>query len=475
MWSPQSWQSRPAHQFRYEDAESLESTLATIRRLPPLVTSWEIESLKGLLTRAAAGETLVLQGGDCAERLQDCAPELIAGRLKILLQMSLVLFHATRRPVVRIGRFAGQYGKPRSSPTETRNGRGGSVTLPSYFGDMINREPFEQEARRPDPGLMLEAYFHSTATLNFIRSLVDRGFADLHHPENWDLGMLKAAALPPELRARYRAMCSELLAELGSAERAGSPDSIQSARAEFFTSHEGLNLHFESALTRSVPRREGFYDLSTHLPWIGDRTRSLEGGHVEFFRGIENPVGVKLGPSARADEVVRLCETLNPRRQGGKLVLITRLGASGAAALLPPLVAALQREGWSPQSGASAPAGVLWICDPMHGNTVVAGARKTRHFEAILQELRESWEVHQSLGSRLAGVHVEVTSDDVTECLGGASGVREADLDLRYTSACDPRLNYDQAMEMAFGVHARRADPPEPARARRTPRPHRET
>ncbi|MEX2218879.1 MAG: 3-deoxy-7-phosphoheptulonate synthase class II [Phycisphaerales bacterium] len=464
MWSCQSWKSKPAHQFEYADAGHVERAIARLGHLPPLVTSWEVENLKVLLGAAQRGESFVLQGGDCAERMAECAADPVAGRIKILLQMSLVLFHATRRPVVRIGRFAGQYGKPRSSPTEVRQGPGGPVALPSYFGDLVNREAFDAESRRPDPGLMVEAYFHSAATLNFIRSLVDRGFADLHHPENWDLGMLRKAGLPPELRERYQRLCAELVAELNRADRMGERDTIQSTRAEFFTSHEGLNLHFESAMTTRVPRREGFYDLSTHLPWIGDRSRSLGGGHVEFFRGIENPVGVKLGPSARPDETLRLCEALNPRRLPGKLVLITRMGVSRVGGVLPPLVEALQREGWSARSGGEAGAGgVLWVCDPMHGNTEVVGegsARKTRRFDAILGELGICWDLHSDLGGRLGGVHVEVTDQDVTECLGGASGVREEDLDRRYTSACDPRLNYDQAMELAFMLAERMGGPP---------------
>jgi 3-deoxy-7-phosphoheptulonate synthase len=449
MWSSDSWKSKPAHQFEYADPLQVEQVLARIHRLPPLVTSWEIERLKQFLAAAERGGTFILQGGDCAERMAECASEPIAGRLKILLQMSLVLFHATRRPVIRIGRFAGQYGKPRSNPTETREGPQGPRELPSYFGDAVNREAFDEAARRPDPSLMLDAYFHAAATLNFIRSLVDRGFGDLHHPENWDLGMLRKAGLPPELRARYQKMADELVGELNRADQVGKPDTIGSTRAEFFTSHEGLNLFFESALTRQVPRRQGFYDLSAHMPWIGDRTRSLDGGHVEFFRGIENPVGLKLGPTAQADELIRLCETLNPDRRPGKLVLITRMGAAHVESKLPPLIQALQRAGWSSANG-SPPGAVVWICDPMHGNTVAAGTRKTRRFEAILSELGASWDIHRGLGGRLAGVHVEVTDQDVTECLGGASGVRESDLDLRYTSACDPRLNYDQAMELAF-------------------------
>jgi 3-deoxy-7-phosphoheptulonate synthase len=482
MWHPDSWKTRPAaQQVEYADPAALAAAVAQLRRFPPLVTSWEIERLKLLLAAAQRGETFVLQGGDCAERMVDCAPEPITGRLKILLQMSLVLFHSTRRPIVRIGRFAGQYGKPRSSLVESRPaGDGGGAadfeTLPSYFGDMFNREEFTEAARRPDPQLMVEAYFHSGLTLNFIRSLVDRGFADLHHPENWDLGILRKAGLPPDLRDKYRRMCDDLLAELSRAEATGAPDTIQSRRAEFFTSHEGLNLHFESAQTRRVPRREGFYNLTAHLPWIGDRTRDLDSAHIEFFRGIQNPVGVKLSAQAAPDEVIRLAEALNPERTPGKLMLITRMGVNHIARALPPLIEALQREGWSGKRGAAGSGaaggggGVLWSCDPMHGNTITANGgggggdssggsggggsiaipRKTRRFDDILRELETCWDIHHALGGRLGGIHIELTHDDVTECLGGGSGVTERDLARNYTTACDPRLNYDQAMELAF-------------------------
>jgi 3-deoxy-7-phosphoheptulonate synthase len=457
-WSPQSWQSKPgATCIPYPDPAAESAAVDLLRPLPPLVTSWEIERLKTGLAAAQRGESFLLQGGDCAERLPDCRPDAITGKLKILLQMSLVLFHATRRPVIRAGRFAGQYAKPRSSPTETRLGADGPRTLPSYHGDLVNREEFTETARRPDPSLMVQGYMHAALTLNFIRSLVDRGFADLHHPENWDLGMLRRAGLTPELRDKYRRMCAELVAELNRADATGAPDTIQSTRAEFFTTHEGFNLAYESAQTRRVPRREGFYTLTTHLPWIGDRSRALDGAHVEFFRGIRNPVGVKLGPGIRVEDAVRLCERLNPGREPGKLVLITRLGVEAVERVLGGLVEALAREGWVSQLPAGGAAGpVLWSCDPMHGNTFTAGnggsgmVRKTRRFEDILRELELCWDIHQSLGSRLGGVHVELTHEDVTECLGGAAGITESDLGRNYTSACDPRLNYDQAMELAF-------------------------
>jgi 3-deoxy-7-phosphoheptulonate synthase len=368
--------------------------------------------------------------------------------------MSLVLIHGGKKPVVRVGRFAGQYAKPRSSPTETR----GDVTLPSYFGDLVNRPSFTREARRADPRLMLDAYHHSALTLNFIRSLSAGGFADLHHPEAWDLAFLRHAALDPELRASYERTCRQLGEALGFMEAIGENTVDQLTRVDFFTSHEGLNLHYESAQTRPVPRREGFWNLTAHLPWIGERTRALDGAHVEYFRGIRNPVGVKVGPSADPAEIVALVERLDRVGEPGKIVLITRMGESRVEEKLPKLVEVVRASGRP----------VLWVCDPMHGNTkTTASGLKTRGFEDVLREVERTFEVHDACGTILGGVHFELTGADVTECVGGASGVREEDLERNYASACDPRLNYAQAMEMAFRISRRMA------KARRNSRPPR--
>jgi 3-deoxy-7-phosphoheptulonate synthase len=362
---------------------------------------------------------------------------IIANKLKILLQMSVVLIHAAKKPVVRVGRLAGQYAKPRSKPTEERNG----VTLPSYFGDLVNRPDFTPEARRADPRAMLDAYAHSGLTLNFVRSLSAAGFADLHHPEYWDMAFLSRADLPPELREEYEQTTQKLAEALRFMEALGETSVDQFSRVDFYTSHEGLNLHYEAALTRSVPRREGQYLLSTHMPWIGERTRALDGAHVEFFRGIENVMGVKLGPKVDPQEAVRLFTCLSPTNEPGKIVAITRMGAKEVERALPPLVEAVQRSGRR----------VLWICDPMHGNTVsTSSGLKTRSFDDILKELEASFAVHRELGSELGGVHFELTGDDVTECIGG--GLSEADLDKNYASVCDPRLNYRQALELAFRI-----------------------
>ncbi|WP_441286493.1 3-deoxy-7-phosphoheptulonate synthase class II [Sorangium sp. KYC3313] len=443
-WSPDSWRERfNAAPLPYDDPDAVQVAVEKLRALPPLVTSWEVERLKGYLAEAQVGRRFVLQGGDCAETLDDCRPNIVTNKLKILLQMSLVLVHGARRPVVRLGRFAGQYAKPRSSPVETRDG----VSLPSYFGDLINRAPFDASARRPDPNLMIAGYQHAAITLNFIRSLSEGGFADLHHPEYWDLSFLERADLPGELRERYQRMTEQVGEALRFMEALAEVPVGELSRVEFFTSHEGLHLHYESAQTRKVARRPGFYDLTTHLPWIGERTRQPDGAHVEFFSGVENPLGIKLGPKTLRDDVIRLLDRLNPTDEPGKIVLIVRMGAGRVRDGLPPLIEAVRSAGRK----------VLWMSDPMHGNTqTTSSGIKTRNFEDILTEIEASFEVHESMGSHLGGVHFELTGDDVTECVG--AGLTESDLDQRYASLCDPRLNYRQSLEMAFRIAHRMAE-----------------
>jgi len=441
-WHPESWRSKlAAQQVRYDDAEAVSRAVAKLRGLPPLVTSWEIERLRTLFADAQEGRRFVLQGGDCAETLADCRPEPIAAKLKILLQMSLVLVQGLRKPVVRVGRFAGQYAKPRSSMTETRTVAGAELTLPSYFGDLVNEAEFSERARRPDPHLMVRGYQHAAMTLNFIRSLIDGGFADVHHPEYWDLSFLEHASLPAQRREAYERVSRSLADALEFMEALGEARVHELTRVEFFTSHEALNLLYECAQTRQVPRRTGWYDLTTHLPWIGERTRALDGAHVEYMRGIANPVGVKLGPATDPGEAVELTRALNPGNEPGKLVLITRMGVSRVDQALPPLVDAVTR----------ADRRVLWIADPMHGNGMITeGGIKTRSFDAIAEELRKTCAIHRGAGTVLGGVHFELTGEDVTECIGGASGVTEACLTRNYASLCDPRLNYQQSLELAF-------------------------
>jgi 3-deoxy-7-phosphoheptulonate synthase len=436
VWTPDSWRRFPvAQKVVYSDPAKLEDALGRLRALPPLVTSWEIERLRGYLSEAEAGKRFLLQGGDCAETLADCRPDVVAAKLKILLQMSVVLIHGCKKPVIRLGRFAGQYAKPRSSPVEKR----GDIELPSYYGDLVNRSPFTPEARKPDPELLLQGYLHATATLNFVRSLAGGGFADLHHPEFWDLEHLERSELPEGLREQYRRMTREIASAIDFMEALGDAPVDDLSRVEFFASHEGLSLYYESAQTRKVPRRQGYYDLTTHLPWIGERTRNLDGAHIEFFRGIRNPVGVKVGPKATPAELVALIRALNPDNETGKLVIITRMGAGNVLAALPPLVQAVRQ----------ADLRGLWVSDPMHGNgRVLQSGIKTRSFDDITAEIERSHAVHAQNGSHLGGVHFELTGDDVTECIGG--GLSENDLDRNYQSACDPRLNYRQSLEMAF-------------------------
>jgi 3-deoxy-7-phosphoheptulonate synthase len=433
-WSPTSWQSRPAAQQPvYPDPAALQRALAHLARLPPLVTSWEIENLKHQLAAATRGEMFLLQGGDCSESFDDCESGAIASKLKILLQMSLVLVQGCKKRVIRIGRFAGQYAKPRSADTETQTG----TTLPSYRGDMINRAGFTPEDRAANPDLLLRAYERSGLTINFIRSLIEGGFADLHHPEYWDMGFV---ANSPHA-ADYTRMVEKIGDSLRFMETLTGSVLADINRVDFFTSHEGLHLLYEQAQTRQVPRRTGWYNLSTHFPWIGDRTRLLEGAHVEYFRGIANPIGVKIGPSVTPDQAIALAKVLNPQNDPGRLTLIHRFGAERVEKCLPPLAEAMRRSGCE----------VLWCCDPMHGNTeTTKSGIKTRRFDKILAELESSSRVLKDCGAHLGGVHFELTGDNVTECIGGASGVTEADLVRDYRTTLDPRLNYEQAMEMAL-------------------------
>lgn len=441
-WAPESWRTKPAaQQVAYPDDAAVAAVLEEIRQLPPLVTSWEVEALRLELAKAARGEAFVLQGGDCAESFRACRPDGISATLKILLQMSLVLVHGTRKPVVRIGRIAGQYAKPRSADTETR----GEVTLPAYRGDLVNCDEFTLAARTPDPTLMLRGYERAALTLNFIRALTDGGFADLHHPEFWDLSFARSA---PNV-ARYRAIVESIRESLGFVTAVAGVDSALLRRVDVYTSHEGLALPYEQAQTRTVPRRPGFYNLSTHLPWIGMRTAALDGAHVEFHRGISNPIGIKIGTAMTRDWLLGLLDALDPQHQPGRIVLIARMGADAVADALGPLIEAVRGAGRQP----------LWLCDPMHGNTETThNGYKTRRFDRILAELETSFAVHRQVGSRLGGVHFELTGDDVTECVGGARGLTEADLERAYLTRVDPRLNYEQALEMALAIadHMRR-------------------
>ena len=433
-WSPASWQHKIAtQQPTYPDKAALEGVLKELAHLPPLVSSWEIENLKTQLAEATEGKRFLLQGGDCSENFSDCESSAIASKLKILLQMSLVLVQGGKKRVIRIGRFAGQYAKPRSADVESKNG----LTLPTYRGDMINRVAFSKEDRIPDPNLLLRAYERSALTVNFIRALIEGGFADLHHPEYWKVGFV---ANSPHA-AEYTRMVETIGDSLRFMETLTGAVLSDINRVDFFTSHEGLHLPYEQAQTRQVPRRTGWYNLSTHFPWIGERTRALDGAHIEYFRGITNPIGIKLGPSVIPEQAVALATVLNPLNEPGRLTFIHRFGVNKVEACLPPIVQAVRAAGKR----------VLWCCDPMHGNTeTTKSGIKTRRFENILREIELSFSILRANDAHLGGVHFELTGDNVTECIGGASGITEADLSRAYRTQVDPRLNYEQSMEMAL-------------------------
>jgi 3-deoxy-7-phosphoheptulonate synthase len=435
-WHPASWQSRPAaQQASYPDQAELDRAVADLSRLPPIVTSWEVDALKELIAKAQRGEAFVLQGGDCAETFDECTSENIVAKLKILLQMSLVMLYGLKKPVVRVGRMAGQYAKPRSADTETRDG----TSLPSFRGDLVNRSPFTAEDRIPDPQMILRGYERAALTLNFVRSLIDGGFADLHHPEYWDVDWVGHSTMADE----YHQIVKSISDSIDFLETFSGKQVYRSQRADIYAAHEGLHLLYEQSQTRFLDRRERWYNLTTHFPWIGMRTAEIDGAHIEYFRGIANPVGVKIGPGMTAEWLQKLVAVLNPNNESGRLTLIHRFGAKSIEESLPPLITAVKETG-SP---------VLWVCDPMHGNTEsTADGTKTRRFNSILSELESAFRVHESMGSYLGGVHLELTGENVTECTGGARGLTDGDLARAYKSTVDPRLNYEQAMEVAMRI-----------------------
>jgi len=433
-WTPVSWQRRPAlQQPHYADETKLARVIEELSRLPPVVVSWEVDQLKSELAAAQRGERFLLQGGDCAEGFSDCESAVIARKLKILLQMSLVLLHGLKKPIIRVGRMAGQYAKPRSTDTETRDG----LTLPSYRGDMVNRAAFTAADREADPDLLLRGYERAALTLNFVRALVDGGFADLHHPEYWDLGFMQHA----KPKDAYQKIVDSIADSLDFFEALSGGPIHETSQMRFYSSHEGLHLLYEQAQTRYLPRRERWYNLATHMPWIGMRTATPGGAHVEYFRGIANPIGVKVGPSFDAAMLGELTRILNPAGEPGRLTLIHRFGAGQIERSLPPMIDAVRDSGQQ----------VLWVCDPMHGNTETTPLGvKTRRFENILSEVNAAFRIHEESGSLLGGVHFELTGDDVTECTGGARGLSDGDLARAYRTTVDPRLNYEQALELAM-------------------------
>ncbi len=435
-WHPASWQSlSAAQQPSYPDKAALERAVAELSRLPPIVTSWEIDELRTQIAKAQRGEAFVLQGGDCAETFDECTSENIVDKLKLLLQMSLVMLYGLKKPVVRVGRMAGQYAKPRSADTETREDQ----TLPSFRGDLVNRNPFTADDRIPNPQLILRGYERAALTLNFVRSLIDGGFADLHHPEFWDLDWVGHSEMADE----YHNIVDSISNSLDFLESISGRALHQTQRADIYAAHEGLHLSYEQSQTRFLKHRERWYNLTTHFPWIGMRTAGIDGAHVEYFRGIANPIGIKVGTSMDAEWLQGLIGVLNPNNEPGRITLIHRFGAKSIEDCLPDLIRAVRETG-SP---------VLWVCDPMHGNTEsTADGTKTRRFDNIVAELEAAFRVHAELGSYLGGVHLELTGENVTECTGGARGLTDADLARAYKSTVDPRLNYEQAMEVAMRI-----------------------
>jgi 3-deoxy-7-phosphoheptulonate synthase len=437
-WSAASWRKfAAAQQPEWPDAEALKKAEVQLSALPPLVFAGEARRLTSQLAEVANGRAFLLQAGDCAESFADFSADSIRDKLKIILQMAVALTYAAGVPVVKVGRIAGQFAKPRSAPSE----RIGDVDLPSFRGHMVNDEAFDEEARRPDPARLVAAYQQSASTLNLLRAFTKGGFADLSQVHLWNQQFVASSAEG----LRYESIAAEIDRALRFMAACGIDLGAEVGlhQVDFWTSHEALILPYEECLTRMDSLSGDWFDCSAHLLWVGDRTRQLDGAHVEFLSGVGNPLGVKIGPTTSPDEAVALCDRLNPARTPGRLTLITRFGADKIDEHLPRLIRAVEGSGHP----------VVWACDPMHGNTFTsAGGRKTRRFNDILSELRTFFQLHRDAGTWPGGVHVELTGDDVTECLGGAEEIFEGDLGARYTTTCDPRLNARQSLDLAFRV-----------------------
>ena len=435
-WTPDSWRTKPIRQVpSYPDEEALREVEARLPSFPPLVFAGEARKLRRKLARVAEGKGFLLQGGDCAESFAEHSADNIRDFFRVFLQMAVVLTYASGQPVVKLGRIAGQFAKPRSDDFETRDG----MTLPSYRGDIINSIEFDEEARIPDPHRQLQAYRQSAATLNLLRAFAQGGYANLEHVHRWTLGFLRDTPMA----GRYREIADRITDTMRFMRACGiNPDTAHQLRTtDFYTSHEALLLGYEQALTRIDSTSGDWYATSGHFLWIGDRTRDPEGAHVEFLRGVQNPIGIKAGPTMTPDDLLKLIEILNPENDPGRLTVITRFGADKVASGLPPLIRAVQREGFK----------VVWSCDPMHGNTIKTDAGyKTRPFDRVLAEVRAFMQVHAAEGTHAGGIHIEMTGQNVTECTGGARAIAESDLCDRYHTHCDPRLNAAQALELAF-------------------------
>ncbi len=429
-----AWRSLPIKQQpQWPDAERVSEVSAQIAGLPPLVFAGEVDNLRERLARAASGQAFLLQGGDCAETFAGATAEQIRNRIKTVLQMAVVLTYGASMPVVKMGRMAGQFAKPRSSDTETR----GEVTLPAYRGDIVNGYDFTEGSRQADPGRLLQGYHTAASTLNLIRAFTQGGFADLREVHSWNKGFAQNPA-----NQRYERMAAEIDRAIKFMEAAGA-DFDELKRVEFFTGHEGLLMDYERPMTRIDSRTDTPYNTSAHFLWIGERTRELDGAHVDYFSKIRNPIGVKLGPTTTPETALALIDKLDPNREPGRLTFITRMGAGKIRDALPPLLEAVRDSGAQP----------LWVTDPMHGNGITTPTGyKTRRFDDVVDEVRGFFEAHRAVGTFPGGIHVELTGDDVTECLGGSEQIDEAALATRYESLCDPRLNHMQSLELAFLV-----------------------
>ena len=429
-----AWRELPAaQQPGWPDAEALATATRTLASYPPLVFAGECDVLKSRLAEAALGRAFVLQGGDCAETFASATADNIRDRIKTVLQMAAVLTYGASMPVVKVGRIAGQYAKPRSKVTETR----GDITLPAYRGDMVNDFAFTSESRIPDPNRLVRAYNASSATLNLVRAFTTGGFADLRHVHDWNRGFVANSA-----NSRYERLAMDIDKAMKFMAACGADfDALRTV--EFFASHEALLLDYERPLTRIDSRTGMPYDVAGHFVWVGERTRDLDGAHIDFVSRIRNPIGVKVSPRADPDYLLRLIDKLDPEREPGRLTLIARMGASTVRDALPPIV----------EKVTDSEAVVTWICDPMHGNTFEApSGYKTRRFDDVVDEVRGFFEVHRALGTVPGGIHIELTGNDVTECLGGSGEIVDADLQMRYETLCDPRLNHQQSLELAFLV-----------------------
>ena len=435
-WTLNSWRNYPAkHLPKYEDEKELDLVLSKINNFPPLVFAGETRFLKESLSQVVEGKAFLLQAGDCAESFAEFHPDNIRDTFKVILQMALVLTASASLPIVKLGRIAGQFSKPRSSPVETKDGK----ELPSYLGDNINGIEFSEKLRKPDAKRMFKAYSQAASTLNLLRAFSQGGFADLRQVHLWNLGFVNKS----DQGKRYKVMEEKISDALSFMEACGiNPDSNRRLRTvSFYTSHEALLLPFEQAMTRVDSTTGEYHDTSAHFVWIGDRTRQPDGAHVEFCRGIKNPIGLKCGPSLKSEELIKLCNILNPENEPGRLTLISRFGADNVKKFLPKLIKVIKKEGLN----------VIWSCDPMHGNTIKATTGfKTRTFNNILQEVKNVFAIHQAEGTYAGGLHIEMTGQDVTECTGGAQKISEKDLSHRYHTHCDPRLNASQALELAF-------------------------